>query len=169
MITSISCRVFTDDHPIMDLGLIGPYGMRKSLQDGTPLLNNRNTYQRKVYIRLLDSGEDNDETRLAGLNVIKDFLSLECNNKYQTEVFIQDPGWDITPPGETLPKSDMYIEYNDIVKMINDMFPNVDHTWAAANMEAAMCFFHENHIPTLAIADLGFPVGVCSNNDVYNG
>ena len=54
-----------DDHePIDNLGLIGAYGMRISLNNPNQLLNGKTKYQRKAFIRVLDEGDEREENRL---------------------------------------------------------------------------------------------------------
>ena len=108
-----------DDSAICNIGLMGSFFMCVSLYDSNPLTNQKNNYQRKLYLRVLDSDEDTTTTnRLAALQVIKSFLEETANNKYGTKVHIQVPGWDLTPPSpQALPKLDHYLQYGEIVKV----------------------------------------------------
>lgn len=147
-----------DEDEINQQGILGSFYRRVSLENGNGLLNVKNSYHRKFFVRVLDENETSAESRLECLKIIKRFLEQRENNRYGTAVHIQMPGWDLTPPEPSpLPKLDNYLQYGEIVKLIKDLFDNVDGTWAANNMESAMCFFTEGHIPFAAMADLGFP------------
>ena len=94
---------------------------------------------------------------MEALKVIKECLEHEENNKYGTKVYIPEPGWDLTPPDpEPLKKLDTVIQYKEIVRVINELFENVDGNWAVNNPETAAAFFTESYIPFGAHADLGF-------------
>ena len=146
-----------DNDPICQIGLIGAYFMRISLTNPNELINGKGKYQRRAFIRVLDEGEAGDDSRLAALRVIKEFLEQYNNNKYGTPVFILEPGWNITASLTELPKADHYLQYLEIVKIIKKMFDGVDNTWATENPAAAECYFTEGHIPFQAVHDLGFP------------
>jgi hypothetical protein len=141
-------------------GLMGAFFMRISLTNTGRLMTIKKgaigQYQRKAFIRVVDEGEDTPSSRLTSLNVIKAFLEEERNNQYSTKVHIQEPGWDLT--NTPLRKLDNYLEYGGIVKIVKELFVNVDGNWAVNNMESAMCFFTAGHIPLAAHADLGFPL-----------
>ena len=65
----------------------------------------------------------------------------------------------MTPPYPApLPKLDHFIQYREIVRIVNDLFENVDGSWAVNNRESADCFFTAGYIPFLAHEELGFPV-----------
>ncbi|MGL5934167.1 MAG: hypothetical protein ACRCZI_00940 [Cetobacterium sp.] len=148
---------------ILNQGLLGAFYMRISLTNTGRLMNIRKgvigQYQRKAFIRVVDEGEDTPMHRLASLNVMKAFFEDANNNKFGTKVNILEPGWDLT--STPLRKLDHYLEYREIVKILKELFVNVDGNWAAQNMEAAMCFFTEGHIPLLAHTELGFPLEDC--------
>lgn len=155
-----------DPHePIRTIGLLGAYYMRVSLSDPGRLMNMRNgvpgEYQRKAFIRVIDEGEDDTETRLAALKVIKGFMDDPNNNKFATKVNIQEPGWDLTT--SPLKKLDNYLEYKEIVKIVKDVYTDVDANWAAENLESALCHFTQGYIPFEAHADLGFPLEYTMN------
>jgi hypothetical protein len=112
-----------------------------------------------VFVRLLDEDEDVPEKRLKALRVVKEFLEEEGNNRFNTAVFLNPASFDLNPPPPAEhPKIDHFLQYLDIVKIIKETFNNVDGTWAANNMEDAMFYFTEGHIPFAAHADLGFPL-----------
>jgi hypothetical protein len=155
-----------EDGPIRSLALLGAFGMRVSLANPEPLMNKKSAFQRKAFIRVLDEGEMDDDTRLAGLKVIKKFLEEPRNNLYKTQVYIEQPGWNITlggkdmAPNKDMPKLDHFLQYAEIIKVINKIFENVNPNWASDpdNLSAAECYFTEGHIPFEAMKDLGFPV-----------
>jgi hypothetical protein len=146
-----------DSGPIGQLGFLGAFVMRISLNNPNALLNAKSKYKRRAFIRVLDEGEEGDDDRLAALRVVKGFLEEYNNNKYGTPVFIQEPGWNMTASLQELPKVDNYLQYSEIVKIIKQMFEGVDSTWATNNATAAECYFTQGHIPFQAIQDLGFP------------
>ena len=51
-----------DASPITDIGLMGAYYMRVSLQIPNGLFNAKSSYQRKAFVRVLDDGEDDPES-----------------------------------------------------------------------------------------------------------
>jgi hypothetical protein len=149
--------------PILNQGLMGGFFMRISLTNTDRLMNIKKGvighFQRKAFIRVVDEGEDTPEHRLTSLKVIKAFFEEASNNKFGTKVHIQEPGWDLT--NTPLRKLDNHLEYREIVKIVKELFLNVDGNWALNNMESAMCFFTAGHIPVAAHADLGFPLEHC--------
>jgi hypothetical protein len=153
-------KIASDDEDEINLiGLLGAYYMRISLTNPCALLNASNGYQRKAFLCVLDEDEATPEIMLSKLEVIKRFLEQPENNRYGTKVFIQQPGWDLTPPHPApLPKLDHTLQYKEIVRIINDMFDNVDGNWAVNNRDSAGCFFTAGYIPFQASADLGFPL-----------
>ena len=149
---------------VESLGLIGAYFMRISLSNPDKLLNNnKKKFQRRAIIRVLDEGEETDACRLAGLKVIKEFLEKYENNKYGTPVYILEPGWNLTAGVQEIPKVDNYLQYSEIVKIINKIFDDVNSTWATDNPTDAECYFTEGYIPFEAIQDLGFPTSKVIN------
>ena len=149
-----------DDIPVKSIGLLNSFGMRISLARDEPLTNSKNSFQRKAFVRILDPGEDTPESRLAALRVIQEFLQQRDNNRYGTAVRIQEPGWDLTPPGDELPKLDHYIEYREMKVIVDCLFEEVGGNWAASNMDAALSLFTPGYIPFAAAADLGFPLSM---------
>lgn len=147
----------SDTESICQLGLLGVYYMRISLTNPRQLMNGRTKYQRRAFVRVLDPGEETDENRLVALRVVKENLEKYENNKYGTPVVILEPGWNLTASLEELPKTDNYLQYAEIVKIIKQLFEGVDSNWATTNVSAAECFFHEGYIPYQAVQDLGFP------------
>ena len=142
--------------------------MRKSLEDSDPLMNAKNGYQRKAFVRVLDEDETSLAHRLQGLNVIKEFLERTENNRYGTKVYIP-ADWDLTPPEPNpLPKLDHFLQYREIVNVIKDIFDNVDGNWAVNNMESAVAFFTEGHVPFAANTDIGFPMDLVIQNNIRN-
>ena len=133
--------------------------MRVSLTNPTQLLNSKTRYPRKAFVRVLEEGEEVDESRLSGLNVIKTFLLKYKNNKFETKVFIEEPGWDMTPTDKEILKADHFLVYPEIVKLIGQVHHDVNNSWANANPTAAECYFTEGHIPFEGTRDLGFPEG----------
>ena len=155
----IAVQDSTDD-TINALDLLGVYRMRHSLHNPVALLNPRNGYQRKCFIRLLDPHELTDEFRLAGLRVIKAFLERRENNRFETQVHIEPDAWDLTASTTPLPNVDNYVMHRDIKRLLNKIFgeQNVTHTWAAENPASAALFFTAGAIPREAAYDLGFPI-----------
>ncbi|CAB9530291.1 hypothetical protein SEMRO_2820_G337880.1 [Seminavis robusta] len=101
------------------------------------------------------------EARLEALRVFKEFLEKRENNQYGTKVFIEQPGWDLTPlEGQDLRKMDHILQYSEIVRIIRDVFDNVGPNWAAndANKADADAFLTPGLIPYAAHRDLGYPV-----------
>jgi hypothetical protein len=148
-----------DEH-ILTIGLMGAYYMKVSLQNPGRLMNIRNglvgEYQRKAFVRVIDEGDDDPAQRLAALKVIKSFLEDPKNNKYGTKVFIQEPGWDMTVT--PLRKLDYYLEYKEIVKIIKDIYSNVDGNWGVENLDSALAYFTRGYIPAEAHSDIGIPM-----------
>jgi hypothetical protein len=154
-----------DPDPINRLGLTGAYFRRKALDNPDMFMNpvkkhTGSVFQRKVFLRQLEDGEETVERRLEALKVIKEFMQREKNNRYHTKVIIQQPGWDMenkNSAGEIL-KVDSFLQYSQIVRLIKELYENVNNTWALENMETAMCYFTEGYIPFEAHTDLGFPL-----------
>jgi hypothetical protein len=147
---------------IKSIGLLGAHYMRCSLTSTERLMNYRRgnrvgDYQRRVFIRVIDEGEESVEKRLEALKIVKAFLEHPDHNKYNTKVYIQEPGWDMST-GQEPRKVDHFVEYKEIVKIIMALYNGVDAQWAQGNMEAANCYFTEGHIPFEAHAQLGFPI-----------
>jgi hypothetical protein len=149
----------SDEHdPVKDIGLMGAYYMRISLQRDEALLNAKNGYQRKAFLRILDEDETAPEKRFEALTVIKTFLEKPENNQYGTNVYIPKL-WDLTPSEpQPLPKLDHVLQYKEIIRIVRDLFDNVDSNWAVNNMESAELFFTEGYVPFQAHNDLGFPM-----------
>ena len=152
----------SSDDSINSLDLLGCFRRRHSLMNPVALISPRSGYQRRCFIRLLDTHELTDEFRLAGLRVIKAFLERRENNRYDTPVHIEEGAWDMTASTNPLPNVDNYIQYRDIKRLLAAIFGehNVGHTWAAENPEAAAQFFTAGGIPHEASYDLGFPLSV---------
>jgi hypothetical protein len=146
--------------PLKQIGLMGAFYMRVSLQNPDRLMNSKRDFQRKAFVRVLDQESDSSNaSRLESLNVIKTFLEVGERNKFNTKVFIQNAGaWDLTPPGDgPLPKLDNFIQYDDIVKILHGMFDGIDANWAASNPDSVAPYFTAGHIPFAAHIQLGFP------------
>lgn len=147
----------SEDGPFAELGLLGAFNMRISLANPNPLCNSKNKFQRKAFVRLLDEDETDDASRLAGLNVIRHFLQLSKNNRYETKVFIEPSGWDMTPKDKEAPKLDHFLLYSEIVKIIQMVHGSVNSTSENDDVAAIQCYFTEGHIPYRARKDFGFP------------
>ena len=136
--------------------------LRKSLTNGEALTNAKDTYRRRVFLQVWDEGDETDEACLATLKTIKAFMELKENNRYGTPVYIQETGWKMNNSDEDLPKLDKCIIHDDIVRFIKDCFEGTDAPgWAQDNMDVAMCFFTEGHIPSVAVDQLGFEASAC--------
>ena len=73
---------------------------------------------------------------------------------------------DLTPPAPApLLKMDSYVQYREIVRIIKDLFDDVDGNWAANNLNDAMGFFTAGYIPFEAHGDLGFPLDTVEPNE----
>ena len=145
------------DGSIAKLGLLGAFSMRVSLTNPSALMNKKsNTYQRKAFIRVLDENELDDDTRLAGLKVIKNFMEESKSISYKTAVFI-DPGWNLNLTMADMPKLDHFLQYGEIVRVINKLFDEV--MWTEVD-----CFLTQGHIPAQAVDDLGCPPNKVINN-----
>lgn len=153
-------KLATDDQDdINQIGLLGAFYMRKSLSNSDPLLNSKNGYQRKTFVAALEEDECNAESLLSKVETIKRFLERPQNNRFGTKVFIQQPGWDLTPPDPApLPKLDHILQYRQIALVLRILFDGVDGTWATSHRETADLFFTPGHIPFEAVADIGFPI-----------
>jgi hypothetical protein len=165
MVDKIMESLGSDTGPaVTKLGIMGTYFMRISLTNPQKLTNKKNNYQRKCLIRLLDPGEDTTEARFEALQVIKNSLEEPANNRFATPVFLNKTAFDLTPPGTTdsypkCPKLDHYLQFEDAVKVVRDLFDNVDAPgWAGNNLDAALTYFTEGHIPYAAFHELGFPL-----------
>jgi hypothetical protein len=162
MVDKIMESLGSDTGPaVTKLGIMGTYYMRISLANPHKLVNKKNNYQRKCLIRLLDPGEDTTEARFEALSVIKKSLEEPAHNRFATPVFLNRTAFDLTPPGTTdsYPKLDNYLQFEDAVKVVRDLFDNVDAPgWAGNNLDAAFTYFTEGHIPYAAFHALGFPL-----------
>ena len=95
------------------------------------------------------------------LKVLKEFMETKQNNRFGTKVFIEEKTW-LMNAGGTLPKIDKYVVHEDIVAFIKDCFDDARNPgWAEGNMEAAMCYFTEGHVPATAVDELGFSPTAC--------
>ena len=147
-----------EDHELLNMGIYGTATLRHSLINGNELKNSKNGFSRQCILQIMDAEDATEEARLSLLMSIKKFLEEKKNNAYGTEVHIMQPGWNLNEPGAPLPKLDTRIVYKDIVEIIRASFDDTDSgDWAAKNMEAAMTYFTEGHIPYAAADDLGFP------------
>jgi hypothetical protein len=144
---------------IQEAGLLGAFRMRVSLDNPSPLLSGTSLYCRKAFLRLIETREDSeDHSRLAALNSIRSFFKEPAQNKYNCPVIIENPGWDLTPPGDApLPRLDHYLQYEEIIKIIHLTHDNVNANWAALpeNSEAVFSYFTKGHIPFAAHKDIG--------------
>lgn len=141
--------------PVMQIGLLGQYYLRKSLKDPDRLLEKKGPYQRKVLVRVLDPGEETPEKRFDALQAVKKFLENKKHNQYEVSVHLNFNTFDQTP--SVMPKLDHYVQWTCIVKILQDIFPNVDNNWAAHNIESALTYLTEGYIPIDACQELGFP------------
>jgi len=153
-----------EETAMLQMGLWGAARMRVSLTNPSTLSNIRTTYARKAFIQIIDPEEATEEHALEACKTFKRFFELQKNNKHGTKVFIRQPGWLLNVPNHPLPKIDNYIIHSDIVAIVQDMFDGVDGNWAANNMEAAMAYFTEGHIPHSATWELGFPEDKCQEH-----
>ena len=158
MVTVLDDASTPSSHPLKAIGLVGAFFMRVSLADDSPLCNRRNTHHRKAYLRVLDPGQDTDESRFASLQVIKTFLEAPENNKYSTAVHLSRSGWNLNVPDQPLPRLDSYLRCADIKAVIESLFTDHGPGWATADMDRALSIFTEGYIPFAAVADLGFPL-----------
>jgi hypothetical protein len=147
--------------PILQIGLLGQYFMRVSLENPDRLTEKKGTYQRKCLVRVLDPGEETTEARYAALQTLKKFLEDKKHNTFNTAVHLNFSSFDITP--SILPKLDHYVQFSDIVKIITDIFDNVNSNWAANNMESALVYLTQGYIPIEACQELGFPIEYVMN------
>ena len=154
---------------IMEAGLLGAFRMRVSLDNPAPLLSGTSMYCRKAFLRYIENTHDSEKTsRLAALTSIKNFLLEPAQNKFSSPVIIEEPGWDLTPPEDApLPRLDHYLQYEEILKIIQMTYENVNSNWAAENSEAVFSYFTKGYIPFAANADIGVPMNeVMSPMDV---
>jgi hypothetical protein len=63
----------------------------------------------------------------------------------------------MTENGELL-KLDNFLLYREILKVIRQVYLNVDENWAKENIEDAMCMFTEGYVPHQAMDDIGMPL-----------
>ena len=156
---------------IEGLGIMYAADMKIGL-DNENDLTGTDGWTKKMCIMPVDEDETTEEELYAKCLELKKFLELPENNKYKTPVHVVNPGFNRTPPHPApLPKLSEAIKHQDLVAIIKELFNGVDHTWAANNKEAAMCFFHKGHIPEAAVVDLGFEeseVGPISEEHVRN-
>lgn len=152
------------DHPIMKIGLLGQYYMIHSLKNQDRLLEKKGVYQRKCLVRVLDPEEETPIARGKALQVVKAFLQEKQHNQYTTAVHLNQDTFDITP--DPMPKLDHYVQFLDIVKILKDLFDGVDSGWAVNNMESALTYLTEGHVPIDACKTIGFPVDSVMENQV---
>jgi hypothetical protein len=147
---------------VTETGLVGSYRMRILLEDPDPLLSAGSEYPRRAFLRVHDGTEESaTKSRLASLNVIKLFLTDRDNFKWCKPVFIEEPGWDLTPVNSPRPKLDHYLQYQEIVKIItltHGSDGKLGKDWGLNNPDAVHSYFSEGHIPFQAHADLGIPL-----------
>jgi hypothetical protein len=152
-----NCKEKEDTNdPIMQIGLLGQFFMRVSLENPGRLTEKKSTYQRKCLVRVLDPGEETREARFDALQSLKKFMEQQKYNKFNTSVHLDFNSFDITP--SDLPKLDHYVQFTDIVKIIKALFDNVDNNWACYNMESALTYLTKGYIPFEAHRELGFPL-----------
>lgn len=161
---TINDALKADLEPFVDLGVLGFFRMRTSLDNPNTLFNMdsaKSEYARRVLIRMLDDHETTEEERLAGLRRIKEFLDKRENNEYETPVFIEEDGWDLTPKlPSPLKRLDSYLLYEEIKKLIYRLFAGVNKSWAKYNPDSAACFFTPGYIPEQAAKDLGYDLAL---------
>ena len=138
--------------------------LRRSLTNDQALTNAKDTCRRRVFLQVLDEGDETDDACLETLKAVKAFMEKKENNRFGTQVFIQEPGWNMNGSNGTLPKLDKCVLHDDIVGFIKDCFEGADEPgWAEGNKEAAMCHFTEGHIPFKAVEQLGFSSSDCAD------
>lgn len=105
-----------EDNELFNYSLWGAADLRISLTNPNPLKNSRNGYTRKVFVQMMDPEDEPDEKGLELCNVFKHFFEQRANNKYETKVFIPEPGWNLDNPDPSvpLPKLDNFLVYKDI-------------------------------------------------------
>jgi hypothetical protein len=153
---------------VCQLGILGGYYMRKSLEHDVALLNVKDSYQRKAYILMMEPDEMTTDALLTKLEVVRNFLMKPSNNRYNTKVFIAED-WDMTPPEpRPLPKLDQVIQYKEIVNVIKRMYAGVGPDWYTNNIDAATSYFTPGFIPAEAMTHLGFPAELVIQPTTYH-
>ena len=142
---------------ICNLGILGPYFMRRNLEDPRPLRNAKDSFTKKGYVVYFPPEKHNKEGMYEVLTLVKAWAEKPPQT-YPNTYVIDEEDWDDTPEEGDLPRLDNFFQYEQILMIIKLLFPDVDDTWYKTHALEADCFFHAGHIPFEASMDLGFPV-----------
>ena len=147
---------------ICDIGCMGGFYRRRSLEDPRPLYNYKDKYMRKAWIVLLETEEEDcSQEMLRIAQAFKTFWEHPDNNRYNIPVHIGSD-WNQTPPSPApTPKLDHILQCKEAVKLIHRMYAGAGPTWYQHHQEEASLYFTEGHIPFDAVVDLGFPDEMC--------
>jgi len=75
--------------------------------------------------------------------------------------------WDLTPPEpNSLPKLNHFMQHQEIVNVIKDIFDHVDGHWAVNNIKSVAIFFNEGHIPFATNTGLVFLIDIVIQNNI---
>jgi hypothetical protein len=146
-----------DHDGFRDEGVLVVAHRRISQENNGVLCNARDTYPRRVIVRLVNHISTH-ESRLAILQKFRAFLMLPENNKFGYDYVVNDAS-DLTPanPEDPLEPLDHYLQDDMIVNMIVNVYENTDQTWYSNNTENATDFFTGPTFPQYAIDQLGYP------------
>jgi hypothetical protein len=147
-----------DDPSWKEMGFVVVCRRRVGVENNEFQTNTKDSYPRKVAVRLLDEGEvSSHEGRLRMLEHIRSFCMLPTNNRYDYD-YIIDESSDLTPEDKAnFARPDAYIQDFVICNIIQGIYDDADNNWYGANQELAHQFWTGPTYPEIASAELGYP------------
>ena len=118
--------------------------------------NATDEFARRLILRVVD--ESTQESRMAVLMLLREFMMHPENNRYGYDYQINDSS-DLTPLDEAqLEPANAFIPDNVIVNLVSAIYENVDAGWYGFNAEIAGDYFGDTPYPRYAVEQLGYPV-----------
>ncbi len=125
---------------------------RESLGCNILMKNANSAYPRKVYVITLS--ENTHASHCQAMTVACNILNRPENNTFDIPFAITEES-DITEL--VMPSVDEWLLDNTVVKVIGNLYNNVDCTWAIRNPVDADYFFSGPHYACPAVVYLGYP------------
>ena len=125
---------------------------RHSLQSNRYMVNQNNTYPRKVFVVTLN--ENDIPNRLLVMEAACRMMNLPENNTYNIPYYVNEES-DVT--GDILSKVDEWLLDATVKEVIENIYNNVSYTWASDNPDDASFFFSGPPYCNVAVYGLGYP------------
>lgn len=147
-----------------NLGFILIARRRTSVDNDDFMVNSSDSYPRKVALRYVEDGVSTPESRTHILGLIRDFCMREENNRFSYK-YIVDEFSDLTPENDDHYKClDSYLQNVAILNVIRGLYEDAGPNWYNNNVEEAQLYWSGPTYPNMAIAELGYPQALASNN-----